>query len=340
MVSSAAHTRRWNSVPAQIEVEVEVGEFAGEIGRELLDGLGEYVAIGRLPADSVGLVGLVDHPQMRQVESDAGQGERSDRAVDGAVVQRRHAHRLLRWPVVDGCSRVVHRCWVGVGPPRSPACAVRGQRPHVGRADRAARRPAAPRDRWPGRRRDRPARASRSSPPSTARFRAAPAAARAPASSRSPGSRSCCRRQGRRSARQGPLAGARAPPDEPDRSRPAARLLGKVWVRPPSRIGRPGCRRQRPAGRRGFARPWSTPVGPSTARTASSASSTVRGMRCPGALATTAPQIGVGAQRIDRPPRGRRRGPAAAGTGRSPSTGRGNRRAPAGTARGRAAVSG
>ena len=38
---------------------------------------------------------------------------------------------------------------------------------------------------------------------------------------------------------------------------------------------------------------------PSTTRTASSCSSTVRGMRCPGALATSARQVRVGAQCVD-----------------------------------------
>ncbi len=62
MVRNAAHTRRWNSVPSNSSVEVEFGEFAGEIRRQLLDRVGERVVVGRLPAGPIGLVGLVDHP--------------------------------------------------------------------------------------------------------------------------------------------------------------------------------------------------------------------------------------------------------------------------------------
>src|SRR5690349_19270809 len=51
--------------PTEMQVQVELGERAGEVGRELLHCRGEGPVIG-LPAGSARFVGLVFHPEMFQ----------------------------------------------------------------------------------------------------------------------------------------------------------------------------------------------------------------------------------------------------------------------------------
>ena len=86
-------------------------QFAGEVRLELLDGVGERRVVG-VPAVTARLIGLVDHPQMHQPAVLAGQGQRSDRAVDRietavvAITSPSVGQSLTAW------SSAVHRCWV------------------------------------------------------------------------------------------------------------------------------------------------------------------------------------------------------------------------------------
>ncbi len=66
-----------------VEVEIEVHQFAGEVRLELGDGVGECPVVAD-PAGPVGLVGLVDHPQVPQPAVYAGQRQRTHGAVDSA----------------------------------------------------------------------------------------------------------------------------------------------------------------------------------------------------------------------------------------------------------------
>ena len=94
------------------------------------------------PVGAARFVGLVDHPKHGQNRVLAGQGQRPDRAVDGAVLD--HATSCGgQW--FTGCSRVVHRCWVAYerqGRHRAPCvtsvrCVSRASRA----ASAASRRP-------------------------------------------------------------------------------------------------------------------------------------------------------------------------------------------------------
>ena len=195
--TTASRRRGWSAVPPTLGVEIRCrsmsrsrsnsirspAKYASSCATASANALSSAI-----PALAAGLVGLVDHPQMPEPAVPARQGQRTDGAVDRAVVQRLHhfSFASFRRPVVDVVIECRPQVLRRVRAPRSPADAVFGERRRRQWAGPAAWRPAAPRGRSPEMRRDRRGRAWRSPPRSTARCPAARAAVRGHGSSRIP----------------------------------------------------------------------------------------------------------------------------------------------------------